>query len=44
MRGISPSTQSCHHLQCEQVEVEDMDISKVESMNMVEEHDHPINH
>jgi hypothetical protein len=35
---------SCHHLQSEQVEVEDMDMLKVEGVNMVKEHDHSSNH
>jgi hypothetical protein len=30
---------SCHHLQSEHVEVEGMDISEVESTDMVEEYD-----
>jgi hypothetical protein len=32
----------CHHLQSEQVEVEGMDMTEVDGMNMVEKHDHPI--
>jgi hypothetical protein len=35
---------SCHHLQSEHVEVEGMDMSEVEIMNMVEEQDHLTNH
>jgi hypothetical protein len=35
---------SCHHLQSEQVEVEGMDMSKVEGIDMVEEQDYPTNH
>jgi hypothetical protein len=35
---------SCHHLQSEHIEVEDMDMLKVEGMNMVEKQDHPTNH
>jgi hypothetical protein len=40
----SPLHPSCHHLQSEQVEVEGMDMLEVDSMNMVEEQDHPMNH
>jgi hypothetical protein len=40
----SPHHPSCHHLQSEQVEVEGMDMLEVDSMNMVEEQDHPMNH
>jgi hypothetical protein len=47
-----PLYPSCHHLQSEQTEVEDMDMSEVEGMdmsevqciNMVEEQNHPTNH
>jgi hypothetical protein len=39
-----PLHSSCHHLQSEQIEVEDMDMSEVEGMNMVKEQDHPTNH
>jgi hypothetical protein len=35
---------SCHHLQSELVDVEDMDMLEVEGLNMVKEHDHPSNH
>jgi hypothetical protein len=38
-----PLHPNCHHLQSEQVEIEGMDMSKVEGMNMVEQ-DHPTNH
>jgi hypothetical protein len=40
----SPRHPSCYHLRIEQVEVEGMDMSEVEGMNMVEEQDHPTNH
>jgi hypothetical protein len=40
----SPHHPSCHHLRSEQVEVEGMDISEVEGMDMVDEQDHPTNH
>jgi hypothetical protein len=39
-----PLYPSCHHLWSEQIEVEGMDISEVEGMNMVDEQDHPTNH
>jgi hypothetical protein len=39
-----PLHPSCHHLQSEQVEVEGMDKTEVEGMNVVEEYDHPMNH
>jgi hypothetical protein len=35
---------NCHHLQSEQVEVEGMNMSEVDGMNIVEEQDHPTNH
>jgi hypothetical protein len=35
---------SCHHLRTEQVEVEGIDMSEVEGMDMVKEQDHPTNH
>jgi hypothetical protein len=40
----SPCHLGCHQLWSEQVEVEGMDILKVEDMDMVEEQDHPMNH
>jgi hypothetical protein len=40
----SPYHPSCHHLRTEQVEVEGMDMSDVEGIDMVEEQDHPTNH
>jgi hypothetical protein len=39
-----PLHSSCHHLKSEHVDVEGMDIPEVEDTNMVEEHDHPMNH
>jgi hypothetical protein len=39
-----PRHPSYHHLRSEQVEAEGMDMSEMEDMNMVEEHDHPTNH
>jgi hypothetical protein len=35
---------SCHHLQSEHIEVDGMNMSEMEDMNMMEEHDHPMNH
>jgi hypothetical protein len=35
---------SCHHLQSEHVEVEDMHMTEVKGTNKVEEHDYPMNH
>jgi hypothetical protein len=35
---------SCHHLRIEQVEVEGMDMSEVEDIDMIKEQDHPTNH
>jgi hypothetical protein len=43
-RSYFPLYPSCHHFQYEQVEMEDMDMPEVEGMNMMEEHDHPLNH
>jgi hypothetical protein len=40
----SPHHPCCHHLRSEQVELEDMDMPEVESMNMVGEQNHPTNH
>jgi hypothetical protein len=40
----SPRHPNCHHLRSEQIEVEGMNISKVEGMDMVEEQDYPTNH
>jgi hypothetical protein len=39
----SPRHLSCHHLQSEQVEVEGMDIPKVEGIDMIEEQNYPMN-
>jgi hypothetical protein len=39
-----PLHQSCHHFQSEQVEVKDMDIPEVDDTNMLDDHDHLINH
>jgi hypothetical protein len=44
MRGVFSFHPSCHHLQSEQVDVEDMDMLEVEGVNMVKEHDHPSSH
>jgi hypothetical protein len=40
----SPRHSSCHHLRSEQVEVEGMNMPKVEGIDMIEEQDHPTNH
>jgi hypothetical protein len=39
-----PLHPTCQYLQSEQVELEGMDMSEVKDTNMVEEHDHPMNH
>jgi hypothetical protein len=41
---VFPLHSSCHHLQSEHVEVEDMDMAEVVGTNKVEEHNHPMNH
>jgi hypothetical protein len=40
----SPHHPSCHHLRSEQVEVERMDMTEVEGIDMVEEQNHSTNH
>jgi hypothetical protein len=39
-----PLHSSCHHLQSEQDEVKDMDMTEVVGTDKVEEYDYPTNH